>query len=54
MVGNNAVEIAKVINKAYELWRQGKLFSSFDLSPIEEFTWESRARTLAEALAELM
>lgn len=54
VVNNNKEEIKKAIKKMYQLYKEGKLGEAFDLSDIEEFTWEKRFEKLNIILEEII
>lgn len=53
-IENSAARIAEVIQKLYELWEQGRLKSSFDLSELEEFEWSKLTDQLDRAMLDVV
>lgn len=49
-VPNAEGPLRECLRKLFEWWQSGDLESRFDLRPVEEMTWEARARLMAEVL----
>lgn len=50
VVPNNAEEIARVIKRIYELWRNRELEKQFSFESLEEFSWDNRAMQLENVI----
>lgn len=53
VVRNDREEIKKAIIELYDLWNKGLLNSRFNLSPIDEFTWNARAMDISNIIRSL-